>query len=908
MAPSVPMLIGRPQQRRQLIAGKVTSRPGESNGASGSPTKSVDDASLPRSVLVGGTPATTASLDGDEVLTMTMEDVSISPLKVALEFAQVKLREATNVREALEAEAQEVAQLAIEAIQAKNAAAELVVGLAAEAEPLAAADVKAKLEMAEAAAEKAEAVAAAAMKACEVAVKEEMQAQAVVKETKMALEKAISAISDTNPAALASAVEASINAAVAAASSQDPASTTVAKVEAAVAKSLDGAALLSLASMSDGEPPAEKPNYAQLFAFAGLACLVWWFMTCSPTGQSITYAFGEMIDMIKVQLSKIHIHGPEVALLEAIALLATSIICVPLVVSKIPGGNPVLGYLLGGALVGPYALGIVQDVNNIKHLAEMGVVFLLFNIGLELSIDRLASMAKYVFGMGSLQVIFTLAGVAAFSMGFAGLPAPSAIILGGALAMSTTAVGIQVLEDRGEMGSRHGRAIFSVLLLQDLAVVLLLMLIPLLAPSPDGNSGGMAKIAQALGAAAVKAVVCIFAIIAGGRLLIQPLYKKMSEFANAEIFASTTLLVALGTSFLTQMAGLSLALGAFLAGLLIAETEYALQVESDIAPYKGLLMGLFFMSVGMEISGQLFLAKWKEVIVGITVLIAGKLAVMAMIGPWFGLPKLAAIRAGLLLAPGGEFAFVAFGVAVSQGVLPTGLTNLLYLVVALSMALTPYLAALGGVIGQMMDKGDTKALQPKEEETKELRDHVIIMGYGRSGQLLAQILSENLIPFVALDVSTERVAAGKAHDLPVYFGDAGSPAVLHLLGAERAACAIIALDTPGANYRAVYAMTKHFPGVKTFARAHDVSHGINLEKAGATAVVPEILEPSLQLAAAVLSNMDYQTDEINQIINGFRRKNTSQLMQIASAHQTTIGYGSAVPVAAGAGAVATSSM
>ncbi|KAG1670685.1 hypothetical protein FOA52_010960 [Chlamydomonas sp. UWO 241] len=250
-----------------------------------------------------------------------------------------------------------------------------------------------------------------------------------------------------------------------------------------------------------------------------------------------------------------------VALLEAIALLATSIICVPLVVSKIPGGNPVLGYLIGGALVGPHALGIVQDVNNIKHLAEMGVVFLLFNIGLELSLDRLASMAKYVFGMGTLQVLFTLLGVAGFAMAFAGLPVSSAIILGGALAMSTTAVGIAVLEDRGEMGSRHGRAIFSVLLLQDLAVVVLLMLIPLLAPSPDGASGGMAKIAQALGYAAIKAVLCIGVIVVGGRLIIQPLYKKMSEFANAEIFASTTLFVCLGTSFLTSLAAVEISLG-----------------------------------------------------------------------------------------------------------------------------------------------------------------------------------------------------------------------------------------------------------------------------------------------------------------------------------------------------------
>jgi Kef-type K+ transport system membrane component KefB/voltage-gated potassium channel Kch len=489
------------------------------------------------------------------------------------------------------------------------------------------------------------------------------------------------------------------------------------------------------------------------------------------------------------------------------------------------------------------------------------------------------------------QVVLTVVGVAAVAMSIAGLSGPSAIILGGALAMSSTAVGIQVLEERHEMGSRHGRAIFSVLLLQDLAVVVLLMLIPLLAPSPDGSSVGGAQIAKALGTAAIKAVVCIGAIFAGGRLIIAPLYKWMSRF-NAEIFSSTTLVVVLGTSFLTSLAGLSLALGAFLAGLLISETEYALQVESDIAPYKGLLMGLFFMSVGMEISGQLFLAKWKEVLAGMALLIGGKLAVMAAIGPMFGLSRLASVRSGLLIAPGGEFAFVAFGEAVSRGVLPVPVTNLLYLVVALSMAMIPYLATFGGTLGSMMEKGDTKALQPKEEDTKELRDHVIICGFGRSGQLIAELLSENQIPFVAVDQNIECVSKGKAKDLPVYFGDAGSPAVLHLLGADRAACAIIALDSPGACYRAVYTMQKHHPSVKTFARARDVKQGLVLEKAGATAVVPETLEPSLQLCSSILvTAFEYAPDEASRVIDDFRKSHLEQLTELAKASGLSAGYG-----------------
>ncbi|GAX83065.1 hypothetical protein CEUSTIGMA_g10491.t1 [Chlamydomonas eustigma] len=806
----------------------------------------------------------------------SMQDISLSPLNLALEFAQAKLRDAVLVRESLEARAQEVA---IQAAQANFAVKELRARLEAAKDDLV---IAAQLADAQAVAAQTEVIASDAMKAAEFAVKEEMQAQAVVKETCLALEKTEWSFTDDPKPSSATAMSLSLG-------SNGSATSLVGGMNRAASEASSFPA--SSTEPADNTPLRKSPDFVKWGFLIAAACVGNWLLSSTSLGSELVAACQSVVDMVKAQFSHIHLHDAEKSLLEAIALLMTSCICVPLVVSKVPGGNPVLGYLLGGALVGPFALGIIQDVESIKHLAELGVVFLLFNIGLELSMERLASMAKMVFGMGTLQVLLTAAGVAAVSMSVAGLSGPSSIILGGALAMSSTAVGIQVLEDRGEMGSRHGRAIFSVLLLQDLAVVVLLMLIPLLAPSHDGQSGGIAQIATALGTAAVKAVVCIFAIIAGGRIFIQPLYKKMSEFANAEIFASTTLLVVLGTSFLTSLAGLSLALGAFLAGLLIAETEYALQVESDIAPYKGLLLGLFFMSVGMEISAQLFIQKWQEVLLGIALLIGGKLAVMAAIGPMFGVTQVAAIRSGLLIAPGGEFAFVAFGVAVSQGVLPASVTSILYLVVALSMALIPYLAALGGKLGLMMEKSDTKALQPKEEETKELKDHVLIVGYGRSGQLIAQLLSENLIPFVAVDSSSDQVYKGKAQDLPVYFGDAGSPNVLHLLGAERASCAIIALDTPGANYRAVYAMTKHFPKVKTFVRAHDVTHGINLEKAGATAVVPEILEPSLQLSAAVLATLEFLPSEVSRMINAFRVNHTSELSQLAREHSTSIGYG-----------------
>ncbi|KAM3299108.1 hypothetical protein ACQJBY_040539 [Aegilops geniculata] len=394
-----------------------------------------------------------------------------------------------------------------------------------------------------------------------------------------------------------------------------------------------------------------------------------------------------------------------------------------------------------------------------------------------------------------------------------------------------------------------------------------------------------------MGMAAVKAIAAITAIIAGGRLFLRPIYRQIAENRNAEIFSANTLLVIFGTSLLTARAGLSMALGAFLAGLLLAETEFSLQVESDIAPYRGLLLGLFFMTVGMSIDPKLFLSNFPAVSLILGLLIIGKTLLVTFIGRVFGVSTIAAIRVGLLLAPGGEFAFVAFGEAVNQGLLSPQLSSLLFLVVGLSMAMTPYLAAGGQFLASKFEQHDVRSLLPVESETDDLQGHIIILGFGRVGQIIAQLLSERLIPFVALDVRSDRVAVGRALDLPVYFGDAGSREVLHKVGAERACAAAITLDTPGANYRAVWALSKYFPNVKTFVRAHDVDHGVNLEKAGASAVVPETLEPSLQLAAAVLAQAKLPMSEIATTINEFRNRHLSELTELCSTSGSSLGYG-----------------
>ncbi|KAE8727522.1 K(+) efflux antiporter 1 [Hibiscus syriacus] len=365
----------------------------------------------------------------------------------------------------------------------------------------------------------------------------------------------------------------------------------------------------------------------------------------------------------------------EASLFDVLWLLLASVIFVP-VFQKLPGGSPVLGYLAAGILIGPYGLSIIRNVHETKAIAEFGVVFLLFNIGLELSVERLISMKKYVFGLGSAQVLVTAVAVGMVTYFVIGQPSSAAIVIGNGLTLSSTAVVLQVLQERGESTSRHGRATFSVLLFQDLAVVVLLILIPLISPNSSKGGVGFRAIAEALGLAAVKAAVAITAIIAGGRLLLRPIYKQIAENKNAEIFSANTLLVILGTSLLTARAGLSMALGAFLAGLLLAETEFSLQVESDIAPYRGLLLGLFFMTVGMSIDPKLLLSNFPVIAATLGLLIGGKTILVALIGRLFGISIISGIRAGLLLAPGGEFAFVAFGEAVNQGIMSSQLSSL----------------------------------------------------------------------------------------------------------------------------------------------------------------------------------------------------------------------------------------
>lgn len=537
-------------------------------------------------------------------------------------------------------------------------------------------------------------------------------------------------------------------------------------------------------------------------------------------------------------------HVTSVPDLRDVFVLLVSAIVVVVAVTRLRA-SPVLGYFLAGIVIGPHGFGLLRVEEDIRLLAELGVVFLLFMIGLELSLERLKTMRRFVLGLGGAQILVTGAAIA-LVVRLIGASAPSAIAIGLTLALSSTAVVVQILVERGEIASRAGRATFSVLLAQDLAVVPLLVFVSLIG-QPDGSL--LANIALAL----VKAAAAIALIFAAGRYLCRLPFRWVAATRSSELFVALTLLVVLGTAWITHAAGLSMALGAFLAGLLLAETEYRHQVEADIRPFKGLLLGLFFISVGMIIDLKLVAAQAELILLATLALVTVKAIIAGGLARAFGLSSDVAVRVGFLLGEGGEFAFVIIGAGVAVGAIAPEIGQFVAVVTGLSILLTPLLAFGGGRLGRALDQRRAGAdLAPTAEEIAEMGGHVIIAGFGRVGRTVAELLAAQQVPFIAVDLDPHHVRAARAKRQSVYYGDATRREVLHNLGAERAAALIITLDHPDAARRSVVAARQEWPNLKLFVRARDATHVADLKKLGAADVIPETLESSLTLARHAL--------------------------------------------------------
>lgn len=555
---------------------------------------------------------------------------------------------------------------------------------------------------------------------------------------------------------------------------------------------------------------------------------------------------------------------PHVTVIDILALLACAIVFVTLFQHL--GLGSVLGYLTAGLLIGPWGVGFIAEGEELLHFAELGVVFLLFLIGIELRPARLWMLRRDVFGLGTAQVVLT--GLVLGSIAWAwGLPFGAAVIVGFGLALSSTAIVLQILSDRNELGTRHGRSAFAILLLQDLAVVPLLALVSLLSANP--MAGGWETVAIDVG----LAVGAIVGVILGGRYLLRGLFRAVAGAQNHEVFAALSLLIVLGVAYLMQAVGLSMAMGAFMAGLLLAESEFRHQVRADIEPFRGFLLGLFFMAVGMSMDFGAAVAAGPMVALLVPGLLLIKAGLLYGLTRRFGLGRDDAIRAAVLLCQGGEFGFVLFTLAASTGLLERDVAQVLILVVSLTMALTPVMVKLSPMLIPRRPDRAMRALAPHGGATSGRGGPdgpVIIAGYGRVGQTVARLMEAARIPYHALDLHADRVARARRDGQHVYYGDASRGDVLRGAGLDDARAVVITLDQPDHAERAAAAIRGIRPTVPVFARARDPVHAAELSRHGVTASVAEALESSLQLGALLLRHTGQPRPDIDRLLANLR--------------------------------------
>ncbi len=518
---------------------------------------------------------------------------------------------------------------------------------------------------------------------------------------------------------------------------------------------------------------------------------------------------------------------------------------------------PMLGYLAAGILIGPHALALAQNSESVRHLGEFGVVFLMFSIGLEFSLPKLRAMQRDVFGLGLLQVLLTMLLITGGTLllaqwlgGVWDVGWQTALALGGTLAMSSTAIVVKLMAERAEIESEHGRRIMGILLFQDLAVVPLLVLIPALAAAPE-------NLLPALGGASLKAVVLVTVLLTGGQGVMRWWLTLVARRKSDELFMLNLLLITLGLAWLTELAGLSLALGAFIAGVLVSETEYRHQVGTDIRPFHDVLLGLFFITIGMMLDWHILVEQWGLVLGLLAVPLLLKLGIILLLARGMGATTGVSLRTGLYLAQAGEFGFVLLALMQTHGLLRPALMNPILAAMVLSMLATPFLILYSNQIVMKLVASDW--LQQSMQMTNIARKaidtskHVIICGYGRCGQNLARMLEQEGIPYMALDLDPDRVRQAAAAGHSVVYGDATRLQALVAAGLVRAsAVAVTYLDVPSALK--VLANTRsHAPQIPVVVRTQDDLHLDRLQAAGATEIVPEAIEGSLMLAGHALA-------------------------------------------------------
>lgn len=554
------------------------------------------------------------------------------------------------------------------------------------------------------------------------------------------------------------------------------------------------------------------------------------------------------------------------SLIHLLLLLTSSVFAVGLF--RILGLPAMLAYFMIGIVLGPHALGLLEDEESGRQVAEFGIVFLMFSIGLEFSLPKLYAMRKTLFGLGGGQVVLTL--LASLVLGkLAGLSLTSAFIIGAAITMSSTAIVSKILMERVDLNSRHGRLSIGVLLFQDLAVIPILVLIQTLGSHSDNWL-------DVLGLTLIKSSVLLFLLFRFGKNALNFWFELVAKQRSRELFVLNVLMVTLLMAAATNFVGLSYALGAFVAGMLISETKYRYQVESDIAPFRDILLGLFFISVGMLLDVSVLVDHVALIVFLLIFFLLFKIGLIALLTRFYGFEMGVGVRTGIILGQAGEFSFVVLALGLQTKLIDGNALQLVLSVAVLSMLVAPFLIQNNGRIARALVKSYTrnsiKVVDQIQEHSQDLRDHVIICGYGRSGQYLGRFLREENIPYVALDMDASRVQEAAAAGENVIYGDAGRRSVLEAAGLARAKAVIVSYAETRATMKVLHVIQEKNPSLPVIVRTHDDSEMDVLRDAGAAEVVPEILEGSLMLASHALVTLGVPLNRVVKRIRMFREE------------------------------------
>ena len=551
-------------------------------------------------------------------------------------------------------------------------------------------------------------------------------------------------------------------------------------------------------------------------------------------------------------------------LIQAATYLGAAVIAVP-VFNRFKLGS-ILGYLVAGVALGPFGLNLLHQEEGVFHIAELGVVLFLFVIGLELSLSRLWSMRGQILGLGAAQMGLTGVVIAALFVATSVTHPSAAIIAGFSFAFSSTAFALQLLKDRGEINSEYGKRCFSILLFQDIAVIPLLAIIPFVAGGLDTNTAGLDSVIKAGGVLATLVLI--------GRYGLDRVLRMVAGSGSREAFAATALLIVALTALAVSWAGLSMALGAFLAGVLLAESAYKHQIETDIEPFRGLLLGLFFISIGMRLDLGVIAAYWMVVLCGAFGLVTIKGALLYGVSRLAGAVHSSALKTAAMLSQGGEFAFVVISLGVGSSLFTNDEATLMSAIITISMAMTPLLVMLASRYSPKVSDDSGAGLATPQNAS----DHVIIAGFGRMGQIISQVLNNSGVQVTAIDRSASHIRNAERFGFKVYYGDAARLDILKTAGAMEARAVILCMDDTQAVNRAVTALREASATITIIAVAHDRLHEIELKPLGANVVVRETLESSLLIAREALSQIGHDDFDIDDYIAQFRKRDRERLL------------------------------